>query len=67
MRIECGSSHIKWSEIQKRITGMGCRISSEGTRRWYEENRELVFSLLAGLLLLVSLLSLVVSIVAWQS
>jgi Cd2+/Zn2+-exporting ATPase len=53
MRVEYDARQVKRGQIEKRIAGMGYRVPAEGVRRWYEEQREFLFSLVAGLLLLV--------------
>lgn len=39
--------------IERRVKAIGYEVPAEGLRSWYAENRELLFSLLSGLLLLV--------------
>ncbi len=53
MRVEYDARQVKRGQIEKRIAGMGYRVPAEGVRRWYEEQREFLFSLAAGLLLLL--------------
>lgn len=51
--IEYDATKISRAAIQKRIEQLGYRVEAEGVRRWYGENRELLFSLMSGLLLLI--------------
>ncbi|WP_345300832.1 heavy metal translocating P-type ATPase [Candidatus Villigracilis affinis] len=44
---------INRASIEKRVRSLGYEIPVEGLRSWYKENREIVFSLIAGLLLLI--------------
>ncbi|MEW6406370.1 MAG: HAD-IC family P-type ATPase, partial [Chloroflexota bacterium] len=53
MRVEYDKRRIDRPAIEKRVRSLGYEIPIEGLRSWYKENRELLFSLLAGLLLLV--------------
>src|SRR5262249_1094539 len=53
MRVEFDSQKTDRAAIARRVRGLGCDIVSPGLRNWYRANRALVFSLSAGLLLLV--------------
>lgn len=53
MHVEYDNRKVDRPEIEKRIRSLGYEIPVAGLRSWYRENRELLFSLLAGLLLLV--------------
>lgn len=53
MRVEYDAQHTNRSAIEKRVRGLGYTIPVTGLRSWYQENRELLFSLIAGLLLFV--------------
>ncbi len=51
--VEFDSKRTSRSSIARRITGLGYHIPQEGARRWYQENRALLFSLLSGIALLI--------------
>ena len=53
LHVEFDSHSSSRRAIEKRIMQLGYRVPSEGVRSWYEENRELLFSLLGGALLFV--------------
>ncbi len=53
LHVECDTRYASRRAIEKRVKHLGYRVPVEGVRSWYEENRELLFSLLAGLLLLI--------------
>ena len=53
MRVEFDKQKIDRPAIEKRVRSLGYEIPMEGMRSWYKENREIIFSLVAGLLLLV--------------
>ncbi|MBI2757773.1 MAG: heavy metal translocating P-type ATPase [Chloroflexi bacterium] len=53
MWIEYDNQKINRASIEKRVRSLGYEIPVEGLRSWYKENRELVFSLTAGLLVLI--------------
>ncbi|MBI5944753.1 MAG: cadmium-translocating P-type ATPase [Chloroflexi bacterium] len=53
MWIEYDSQKVNRASIEKRVRSLGYEIPVEGFRSWYKENREIVFSLTAGLLLLI--------------
>ncbi len=53
MRVEFDSQKISYNAIEKRVQSLGYTIPVVGLRSWYQENRELLFSLLSGLLLLI--------------
>lgn len=51
--IEYDSKATNQAAIERRIQHLGYQIPREGARKWYEENRALFFSLVAGLFLLL--------------
>ncbi len=51
--VEYDSKITNRGTIEKRIKDLGYLVPREGTRKWYVENRVLLFSLTAGLLLLL--------------
>lgn len=53
MRVEFDSQKISHGVIEKRVQSLGYTIPAIGLRSWYQENRELLFSLISGLLLLI--------------
>ncbi len=53
LRVEYDKQKIDRPAIEKRVQSLGYEIPAEGLRSWYKENREIVFSLTAGLLLLI--------------
>jgi len=53
MHVELDSRHTGRRAIEKRVRQLGYRVPVEGMRSWYEDNRELLFSLTGGLLLLL--------------
>jgi len=53
MRVEYDTQKISHSAIEKRLQSLGYTVPTTGLRSWYQENREVVFSLAAGLLLVV--------------
>ncbi len=53
LRVEYDKHQIDRPAIEKRVQSLGYEIPVEGFRSWYKENREIVFSLTAGLLLLI--------------
>jgi len=53
MRIEYDRQQIRRPEIEKRIRSLGYEVPAEGVRSWYKENQEVLFSLMAGLLVLI--------------
>lgn len=53
MWVEFDSQKVNRATIEKRVRSLGYEIPAEGIRSWYNENREIVFSLIAGLLVLV--------------
>jgi len=52
MWIEYDNQKVNRAAIEKRVRSLGYEIPVEGLRSWYKENREIVFSLIAGLLVL---------------
>lgn len=53
LRVEFDHQIIERRAIEKRIRSLGYTIPASGFQNWYGENRELLFSLFAGLLTLV--------------
>src|SRR3990170_488604 len=53
MRVEYDRQQVNRPAIEKRVVSLGYAIQAEGIRSWYQQNRELLFSLLSGLLLLI--------------
>jgi Cd2+/Zn2+-exporting ATPase len=53
MRVEFDAQNINQRAIEKRVRELGYSIPTGGLRTWYQENRELLFSLISGVLLLV--------------
>ncbi|MDR3573305.1 MAG: heavy metal translocating P-type ATPase [Anaerolineaceae bacterium] len=51
--IEYDTYHINHHQIEQRIQSMGYAVRLEGSRKWLEKNRELLLSLITGLLLLL--------------
>jgi len=53
LRIEYDNQKVKRPKIEKRIRSLGYEVPAEGVRSWYQENKELLFSLVAGLFVLI--------------
>jgi Cd2+/Zn2+-exporting ATPase len=53
MRLEYDARKTDRKTVEKRVRSLGYQVPVEGARSWYQKNRELIFSLSAGLLLLV--------------
>ncbi|MFQ5922298.1 MAG: heavy metal translocating P-type ATPase [Anaerolineales bacterium] len=53
LHVEYDSRHTSRRVIEKRVGQLGYRVPVEGVRNWYQDNRELLFSLLGGAFLLV--------------
>ena len=53
MWVEYDNQRVSRAAIEKRIISLGYTIPAEGLRSWYQENREVLFSLISGLLLLI--------------
>ena len=51
--VEFDSKTTNQKAIERRINDLGYLVPKEGARRWYLENRSLIFSLSAGLALLI--------------
>ena len=51
--VEFDNQRVSRAAIEKRIISLGYTIPTEGLLSWYQENREVLFSLLAGLFLLI--------------
>ncbi len=52
MHVEYDARHVNRRTLEKRVRQLGYRVPVKGVRRWCEENRELLFSLSAGLFVL---------------
>ena len=53
MRVEFDAQKIAYGAIEKRLRSLGYAIPATGLQGRYQENRELIFSLVSGLLVLV--------------
>ena len=53
MRVEFDAQKTNRGAIEKRVNGLGYKVPDEGLKSWYHANREIIFSLLAGLVLLI--------------
>jgi len=53
MRVEFDGQQVNQAAIERRVRSLGYAIPAEGLRSWLSENRELLFSALVGLLVLV--------------
>lgn len=53
MRVEYDGQQVNRSAIERRVRSLGYTIPAAGLQKWFQENRELIFSLSAGLLLLL--------------
>jgi Cd2+/Zn2+-exporting ATPase len=53
MRVEYDKQQTDQAAIEQRVRSLGYDIPVDGLRKTYRENRELIFSLLSGLLLLM--------------
>ena len=53
LRVEYDKQKTDRPAIEKRVRSLGYEIPVEGLRSWYKENRELLFSLISGLLVLI--------------
>ncbi len=53
MRVEYDAHKINHGAIEKRVRSLGYTIPAEGLQSFYQENRELIFSLTAGALVLL--------------
>ncbi len=49
MRVEYDTQQISRAEIERRVRGLGYSVPATGLRKQVQENREVIFSLLAGL------------------
>lgn len=52
MRVEYDAQKINRAALEKHLNSLGYTIPVEGLRSWYQENREVLFSALAGALVL---------------
>jgi len=52
MRVEFDAQKINRDAIEKRVRGLGYTIPAEGLQSWYQENRQTLFSVIGGLVLL---------------
>ncbi|MCG2787780.1 MAG: cadmium-translocating P-type ATPase [Anaerolineae bacterium] len=53
LRVEYDRQKVDHPALEKRVRSLGYEIPAEGLRSWYQENREIVFSLTAGVLLII--------------
>lgn len=53
MRVEYDTQKVNRAALEKRVRGLGYTIPTEGLQSWYQENREILFSILAGTLVAV--------------
>ena len=53
LRVEYDAQKVNQGAIEKRVNSMGYTIPATGMRSWYQENRELLFSLISGLLVTI--------------
>lgn len=53
LRVEYDARKTSRDAIEKRVRGLGYSVPATGLQRQYQENRELIFSLLAGLLVAI--------------
>jgi len=53
MWVEFDNHKVNRAAIEKRVRSLGYEIPVEGLRSWHKENRELLFSIISGLLLLI--------------
>jgi Cd2+/Zn2+-exporting ATPase len=53
VRVEFDRHTVDRPAIEKRIRSIGYEVPVDGVRSWYRENQDVLFSLLAGLLVLV--------------
>ncbi len=53
MRVEFDGQKVNQAAIERRVRSLGYTIPTAGLRSWFQENRELLFSLAAGLLVLL--------------
>lgn len=51
--VEYDATKINRATIEHRINQLGYRVEPVGIRRWFEENRAILFSLTSGLLILI--------------
>lgn len=51
--VEYDARKTNRSAIEKRIKAIGYEVASEGLNSWYQENREVIFSLISGLFVLI--------------
>lgn len=53
MHVEYDTNCVSQRALEKRVHQLGYRVPVEGVHQWFQENRELLFSLLSGLFLLI--------------
>ncbi|GAB4577300.1 MAG: heavy metal translocating P-type ATPase [Anaerolineales bacterium] len=53
MRVEYDTQKINRTSIERRVRGLGYAIPVEGLQSWYQENREILFSVISGLLVAI--------------
>jgi Cd2+/Zn2+-exporting ATPase len=51
LSVEFDRQSVDESAIEKRVKSLGYTVPATGIKSWYQENRELLFSLISGLLL----------------
>jgi Cd2+/Zn2+-exporting ATPase len=61
MRLEYDAQKTDRKSVEKRVRSLGYQVQVAGVRSWYQKNRELIFSLTAGFLLLVGWLGQTIS------
>lgn len=52
LHVEYDATRVNRAALEKRISQLGYRVPAQGARKWVDENRELLLSLLAGALLI---------------
>ncbi len=53
LRVEYDTEATSRAAIEKRVRGLGYTVAAEGWRSWYQENREILFSVTAGVLVAI--------------
>jgi Zn2+/Cd2+-exporting ATPase len=53
MRVEYDAHKVNRGVIEKRVNSLGYSVPATGLQSWYQDNREVLFSLASGLLLVV--------------
>jgi len=57
MRVEYDAQKVSHGAIEKRVRSLGYTIPAEGLQSWYQENREILFSVIAGVLVAIGWIS----------